>query len=139
MSGFINGPIPPYNNPPIQPQFYQPKQYFIASIGLGVITYVTTSFPNDFVIGQLVRLVIPPTFGARQLNQASGYVTAIISPTELQLNIDSSQSDPLISSSATTLPQIIPVGDINSGQTNANGISSTLTFIPGSFKNISPA
>lgn len=139
MTSPINGPIPPYNNPPIEPQFYQPSQFFIESITLGPTTIVTTTVNNNYVIGQLVRLLIPSGFGAVQFNGQQAYVISLPAANQVELNIFSVYYDALVSSTGTTLPQILAIGDINSGQTNANGIMQSLTFIPGSFINISPA
>jgi hypothetical protein len=134
----ISFPIPVYSNLPIAP-YYQPRSYFIAAISLGTTTTVTTTEDNDFVIGQLVRLLIPPTFGCRQLNGVEGYVLSQPTATQLILSIDSSQNvDAFTASSATTQPQILPVGDINTGAINSQGRTNTGTFVPGSFINISP-
>ena len=135
----ISYPIPPYSNVPIESQNYNPSRFFISAISLGTSTTVTTTEDVNYVIGQLVRLIIPPTFGCRQLNESSGYVTSIPAPNQVIVSINSSQNvDAFVSSSATTQPQIIPVGDVNTGATNASGRSNTGTFIPGSFINVSP-
>lgn len=138
MSSPIVGPIPPFSNPPIEPQFYSPRSFVITNIALGIVTTVTTAVDQNYVIGQLTRLLIPPTFGCRQLNNVEGYVIDIPSSTQVTLNINSVINvDPFVSSSATTKPQIVAVGDINTGVTNL-GRSNNGTFIPGSFINISP-
>jgi hypothetical protein len=62
----IFGPIAPQNNPPINPQFYQPSIFDIASITNGETTLVTTTVAQNYVIGQLVRLLIPQIYGARR-------------------------------------------------------------------------
>lgn len=134
---WLPGPTPPFNNPPIEPQFYKPSQFFISSITLGLTTLVTTTANNNYVIGQQVRLLIPPTFGCRQLNEMTGLVIAIPNPNQVTLNIISTGGDLFKTSTATTKPQIIAIGDVNSGQINANGVNSILN-IPGSFINISP-
>lgn len=134
----ISFPIPAYSNVPIQPQYYQPRFWFISTIAQGQTTTVTTTANQDFVVGQLVRFIIPPTFGIRQLNERQGYVIQILSLTQVLVDIDSSFMDPFVSSSATTQPQILPVGDIGNGQVNSNGRANNGTFIPGSFINISP-
>lgn len=93
----------------------------------------------NYVIGQLIRLVIPIPFGCRQLNEAEGYVISMPASNQVTINIDSSRNvDPFKSSTAATQPQIMAIGDINNGQVNANGRSPTSTLIPGSFENISP-
>ncbi len=135
----ISYPIPPYQNFPIQAQFYQPSRFVISNVTLGVTTVVDTTVDHNYVIGQEVRLIIPPTFGCRQLNETKGYVLTIPSSTQVNVDIDSSQNvDPYVASSASTPAQILGIGDINSGQINNNGINSNLTYVPGSFINISP-
>lgn len=134
----ISYPIPAYSNVPIQPQFYQPRFWFISTITRGLQTTVTTTADQDFVIGQLIRFIIPPQFGIRQLNGRQGYVIDILSATQVVVDIDSRFMDAFTSSSAPTQPQILPIGDIGNGQINAMGRTNTGTYIPGSFINISP-
>lgn len=135
----ISFPIPAYSNLPINAQYYEPNQFFISAVSLGTTTTVTTTVNLNFVVGQLVRLIIPPTFGCRQLNGVTGYVLSIPNPNQVVLSINSSQNvDAFTSSAATTQPQILPVGDVNTGTTNNSGRNNTGTFVPGAFINISP-
>jgi len=140
MSGsVISYPIPLYANLPIDSDFYQPTRFVISAITLGKTTTVTTSVDHNFVVGQLVRLIIPPTFGCRQLNESQSYVLSIPASNQVELDINSiSNVDPYIASSATTVAQILAIGDINSGQIQVNGNISNITYINGSFINISP-
>ncbi len=139
LTGVISYPISAYQNLPIEPQFYQPSQFFISAIALGPTTTVTTTVNNNFVIGQNVRLLIPASFGCYQLNGQQGLVISIPAPNQVRIAINSSQNvDPYKSSSATTQAQIVAIGDINTGQINSNGRISQITYIPGSFINISP-
>lgn len=133
-------PIPAYQNFPIEPQFYQPSQFFISNIVLGWTTIVTTTTNHNYVIGQECRLIIPTVFGCYQLNQQLGYVLSIPSSTEVELSINSTKSDSFIASSITfpSLAQIVAVGDINMGATNSQGRINNITYIPGSFIDISP-
>lgn len=134
----LSPPIPIFQNPPINPQYFKPSQFFISGITFGITTTITTTANNNYYVGQLVRLLIPPTFGCRQLNGSSGYVLSIPAPNQVTLSIDSSQNvDAFVSSSATTQPQIMAIGDINQGADNT-GRSGNQTFINGSFINISP-
>lgn len=143
MSAIV-GPIPPYSNPPIEPQFFQPSVFYISAISLGQTTTITTSINHNYVLGQLTRLLIPSKYGAQALNEQQGYVIAIPALNQVTLDINSINSDPFISSptflpfQSKTPPQIVAVGDRNSGTINANGRNPTGTFIPGSFINISP-
>jgi hypothetical protein len=135
----ISYPIPPYQNVPINAQYFQPSQFFISAITLGQTTTVTTTVDNNYTIGQLVRFIIPQSFGIRQLNEQEGYVLSIPNPNQVVVAIDSSFYDPFVSSSATTQPQILAAGDINSGFQNSQGRFNNGTYVPGAFINISPA
>lgn len=134
----ISYPIPVYSNVPINPQFYQPRFWFINNITRGRLTLVDTTMSQDFVVGQLVRFIIPQPFGIRQLNNQQGYVIGINTPTQIIVNIDSSLMDAFTTSSSPTQPQILPIGDIGNGQINNRGRIDNVTYIPGSFINISP-
>jgi hypothetical protein len=134
----ISYPIPAYSNVPIESQFYKPSQFFISDITFGYTTIVTTIEDHNYVIGQEIRLVIPPSFGCRQLNQKTGFVISIPADNEVEININSYGGQPFNTSTASTQPQILAIGDVNSGITNSNGLSSMGTLIPGSFQDISP-
>lgn len=132
------GPVSPYNNVPIEPQNFEPSRFVIAGVTLGQTTTVTTSVSHNYVVGQQVRLIIPYSFGCRQLNEQVGFVLSVPSSTTVVLDIDSSQNvDPYKSSTATTVAQILAIGDINQGALNASGSSNQGTYVPGSFINIS--
>ena len=135
----ISPPIPAYQNLPIEPQNYQPRFFFIEDITQGPTTIVTTTTDHDYVIGQLIRLIIPPTNGIRLLNGQLGYVISIPADDQVEVTIYSVGLDPFITSNNRNQPQILPVGDVNTGQTNANGPFFTTPYIPGSFIDISPA
>lgn len=132
------GPIALYNNLPIEPQFYQPSRFVISAIALGTSTTITTTVNHNYVLGQEVRLLIPSSFGSYQLNEQTGFITSIPAPNQFVLNINTIVNvDAFISSSATTQAQCVAVGDVNTGQTNT-GRTGNLTYVPGSFINISP-
>jgi len=134
----IVGPIAPYSNLPIEPQFYMPSKFVITDITLGDPTIVTTEENHNYVIGQLVRLLIPSSFGTYQLNEQTAYVIAIPANDQVTLDISSVDMNSFVSSTATTKPQIVAVGDANSGAINSNGRTNNTTYILGSFINISP-
>lgn len=134
----ITGPIAPYNNVPIHAEYYKPSRFVISAITLGPTTIVTTTLNNNYVIGQEIRLLIPPTFGSRQLNGRTAYVISIPTPNQVELDIFSLGVDAFVASTATTQAQIIAIGDINSGHINKHGRTSQKTFVPGSFRDISP-
>ncbi len=140
LPGVISYPIPAYQNLPIDADFYKPSRYEIEDVTLGRTTVIETTVNHDYVIGQQVRLIIPPSYGCIQLSEKKGYVIEIPSSVEVTLDIDSSRNvDPYIASSdPIVVAQILAIGDINSGAINITGRLNTGTFIPGSFQDISP-
>ena len=136
----IYGPIPPESNPPIEPQYYAPNGFNISAISTGYATTVTTTVDNNFAIGQLVRLLIPQPYGLSALNEQTGYVIGLPNPNQCILNISSLNLGTFTANPSLpfTQPQIIPIGDVNTGQINAQGRVNNGTFVPGSFINISP-
>ena len=132
----ITYPIPLYANVNIVSTSYKPSQYFISAITLGYQTIVTTTVDHNYVVGQLVRLLIPNGFGSRQLNEVPGYVISIPATNQVTLDIVSSNADPFINANLNTKAQIIAVGDVNAGNLNSNGTTLSLS-VPGSFINIS--
>jgi hypothetical protein len=99
----ISFPIPAYSNVPIRADFYQPRRFEISAITTGVVTLVETAVDHDYVIGQLVRLIIPAPYGSRQLNEQQGYVILIPNPNEVVIDISSINSDPFIPTPYTAI------------------------------------
>jgi hypothetical protein len=145
----ISGPVAPYSNLPIKPQWFQPSQFDITAITFGVTTVVTmangtNNVTPNYVIGQLVRLVIPAKYGSTQLNGQSGFVISAPSASQVEIAIYSLGTDPFIAS-PTFLPyqsqtpaQILAMGNIAGGQINSSGRINLGTTIPGAFQNVSP-
>lgn len=136
----VSYPIPAYSNVPINAQFYVPNFFDISALALGVNTTVTTSIDHNYVVGQLIRLLIPGTFGSWQLNEKTGYVLSIPAADQVVVSIDSTYASAFINGPTTgpSVAQILAIGDVNTGVTNT-GRSNNGTFIPGSFINVSPA
>lgn len=144
----ISGPVALYNNLPIAPQNYNPSAFPLTDLSYGVTTLVTMgNGTNDvapnYVIGQLVRLNIPRPYGATQINQKIGYVISIPQSDQVEVTINSLDTDAFIPNPTfvgqvtQTVAQIVAIGDINSGPTNTGRTNNT-TFISGSFINVSP-
>lgn len=139
MSFPFKGPIAPFTNPNIEPLFFQPSQFFISNINLGTTTTVTTTLNLTCVVGQEVRFVIPPQFGCRQLNGQTGVILSLSAVNQAVVSVDSSQNvDAFVSSSAATQPQLLTIGDVNTGTINSTGITGLGTSVPGAFINTSP-
>lgn len=211
----VSNPVPLYSNPPIEPQFYQPSRFVIQDITLGAVTTITATADMNYVVGQEVRLLIPPLFGAQQLNNTRGIVLSIPAANQVTIGINSTNSNSFIpnalettitgatksnpcvltavnsftagnqilitgvsgmtqlnghyylilsrtattitinvnstsftpyasggvatlATTNTTLPQILAIGDVNTGVINSTGRVLNGTYIPGSFINISP-
>lgn len=135
------GPIAPESNPPINPQYFQPRVFNITALSLGATTTVTTNINHDYVEGQLIRLLISQPFGSFQLNERQGYVISMPASNQVVVSINSVNANPFVYNPTSSLsqPQIVAVGDVNAGAINASGAAHTSTFIPGSFQDISPA
>ncbi len=135
----ISFPTPQYQNAPINAQFYSPSRFVISAIVLGKTTTITTTTDMNYVVGQQVRLIIPPAYGSIQLNEAQGYVLSLPAINQVELSINSLvYVDPFISANfPQILPQILAIGDVLSGATNTNSLNLATT-IPGAFENISP-
>ncbi len=137
----ISYPIPIYQNLPIHAEYYRPSVVVIANIQLGITTVVIAASAPLFVIGQEVRLIIPSNFGCEQINGKTGFIVEFLTTTRMRISIDSSRNvTPYNTSAVATIqnPQIVAIGDVNTGARNANGLSNQITFINGSFRNISP-
>ena len=89
LSGVISYPTSPYQNVPIHAEFYLPSRFVISNVTLGSTTLVTTGVNHNYVIGQVVRLIIPPSFGCRQLNERQGIVLSVPNPNQVVLAINS--------------------------------------------------
>lgn len=134
----IQGPVALYNNVAVNPQYFKPRSFEISAIALGVTTTVTTAVDMDYVIGQEVRLVIPPGDGCRSLNQTTSFVIAIPNTNQVTLNINSLGNDSFNDANTMQSAQIVALGDINTGAVNNEGRRNNVTYVPGSFRNISP-
>jgi hypothetical protein len=134
------GPVPPENNPPINPQYFAPSVFFITALTLGSNTLITTNINHNYVIGQLIRTLIPDPYGTYQINEQTGYVVSIPSANQVLVTINSVNADTFISNPTLSLqkPQIVAVGDIANGTTNGTGRSNNGLYVPGAFINISP-
>lgn len=122
----------------LYPALYAPGIAVISDITLGATTIVETTTPHNFVVGQEVAFripsvpgVIPPIWGTTELNSLPnvlipgspmyGYVVAVTDSTTVVVNIDSTAYTaynvnlPFLSFVGRTPPQIVAVGDVNTG------------------------
>jgi hypothetical protein len=115
-----------------------PRRFVISDITLGRQTIVDTTTDQDYVIGQQIKLLIPPGYGCTQLSGKTGFVIAILSSTSVLTDIDSSiDVNDFIAASETNDPVILAIGDTNTGVQNSSGRFNLGTYVPGAFINIS--
>lgn len=149
-SGFASAATAGFIKKQLHPDLYLPGARYITNIvadGTGLQAVVTTSVNHHMVVGQEVSFVIPPQWGMTQLDQFALtaidpqikiYATAVTANT-ITVNINISAFTPFAyPTSATaalgmTFPQIIPIGDQNSGGSAPGGVLTSLT-IPGAFQ-----
>ena len=115
----------------LYPFLYAPGVSFISALTLGSTTTVVTTAPHNMVAGQIVAFRIPPVWGTTQLNSLPdvaipgqpiyGYVTSVTNSTTLVVSINSSaytafaNNPTVLQLPGLTPPQMIAVGDINTG------------------------
>lgn len=139
LPGVISYPTPPYQNLPIEPQYFQPSRFVISAITLGQTTIVQTTEDMNYVIGQEVRLLIPASYGSYQLNNVPGFVLSIPTTNQVELSINSLRGvDQFVIGSGISQAQIIAIGDINQGVISNTGPIIPNPGVPGAFENISP-
>jgi hypothetical protein len=115
----------------LYPALYAPSVAVISAIGLGTTTTIQTTAPSNVVVGQEVGFRIPSVWGTTQLNELPnvlipgspiyGYVISVTDSTNFTVNINSSaytaynSNIPFLSFPGLKFPQVIPVGDVNTG------------------------
>lgn len=121
----------------LYPFLYEPGVAFISAITTGTTTTVSTTSNHNFVAGQEIAFRIPSVFGTTQLNSLPnsiipgspiyGYVTSVSSNVQFVCNIDSSSytafnsNQPVASVYGQQFPQVVAVGDVNSGGARYSG------------------
>ena len=120
------------------PSLYLPGDNYISSITLsGTNVVVNTTSNHNFVVGQEIAFRIPIAFGSFQLNSLPNstipgspiyyYVSVVNSNTQftctaLSAGVTAFNSNPTVASvRGLTWPQVLAVGDVNSGGTPYSG------------------
>lgn len=115
----------------LYPFLYLPGVNFIEAISTGTTTTVTTTAPHNFVVGQQVAFRITPPWGTTQLNALPNnsipgspnyyYVTSVTSNTQFVCNANTTgatafnTNQTIASVPGLEFPQVVAVGDVNSG------------------------
>ena len=115
----------------LYPNLFTPNVGFISALTLAATTTVVTTAPTNIQVGQEVAFRIPTIWGTTQLNSLPntlvpgspiyGYVQSVTNSTTFVVSINSSaytafNSNQLFASyPGEQFPQVVPVGDINTG------------------------
>ena len=116
----------------LYPFLYVPGDTIIASIdSVGTQTGVATTAAHNLVVGQEIAFRVPANWGMLQINSLPNniipgspiyaYVTQVVSTNSFFCNINSSSFTPFIDNQPVSsvpglnFPQVVAVGDINSG------------------------
>jgi hypothetical protein len=104
---------------------FLPAMRIITNITNSYPALVTTSFANDYITGEIVRIVMPfqdgyYPWGMDQINNQKGTIS-VISDTQFYIDIDTTYYEPFITPTpdvtdrfTTQLPQVVPIGEVNS-------------------------
>lgn len=115
----------------LYPELYEPHVGYINAVTTGTTTTIVTTTPHNFEIGQEIAFRIPTLWGPTQLNSLPdalipgspiyGYVQSITDNFTFVCNINSTgytaftTYQTVASVSGLTPPQVVAVGDINTG------------------------
>lgn len=115
----------------LYPFLYVPEDNVVAAVTTGSTTTVQTTMYHNLVVGQQVAFRIPSVYGTTQLNSLPnvivpgspvyGYVTSITDNWTFVCSINSTgytafnTNQPFASYPGLQFPQVVPVGDVNSG------------------------
>lgn len=115
----------------LYPNLYSPNLGFISAITLGATTTIVTTAPTNIQVGQEIAFRIPAVWATTQLNSLPnltipgspvyGYVSSVTNSTTFVVQINSAAytafntNQPFASFPGENFPQVLAVGDINSG------------------------
>ena len=115
----------------LYPYLYVPGINFVSAITTGTTTTVTTTTAHNFVVGQQIAFRIPAVWGTTELNSLPntlipgspvyGYVTSVTNVLTFVCSINSTgytaftTAVPVASVDGTSFPQVLAVGDVNTG------------------------
>jgi hypothetical protein len=115
----------------LYPFLYAPGATVISAITTGTTTTIDTASAHNLVVGQEVAFRIPSAWGMTQLNSLPntsipgspiyGYVTSVTDYNTFVVNFNSTSytafnsNQTVASVPGLSFPQVVPVGDVNSG------------------------
>lgn len=102
---------------------YQPAMRIVTGITNAVTPTVTTSFDHDYLVGLIVRMLVPREFGMVQLNSLVGEIVGVPTDDTFVIDINTLAFDTFINaiSDPNDIPwylndyaSVVPVGEDNS-------------------------
>ena len=115
----------------LYPYLYAPGVSYVEAITTGSTTTIVTTAPHNCVVGQEVAFRIPSAWGTTQLNSLPnvqipgspiyGYVVSVTDSRTVVVSINSTgystynSNQPVASVSGQQFPQMVAVGDVNTG------------------------
>lgn len=96
---------------------YMPAVRDILAITNANPAQVTTTFANSYVVGTIIRFVIPNNYGMTLLNGLQCTIIQLVSDTEFLVNVDTTDIDPFVIPTLQpgnnyTSAQIVPIGEV---------------------------
>ena len=91
---------------------FYPDHQIITNITNEQNATVTTLSNHGYIVGQIIRIVVPIDFGMTQINGLTGTIISIPALNQISVDINSSSFDQFsIPVVITNVPQTIPVGE----------------------------
>ncbi len=103
---------------PFDPIFY-PRRRYITSVTKAASAVIKMSVTHGYKVGQVVRFIVPASFGMTELNGLTGTITAINTTTTtgntITVNIDSTAFTTFAFPTSASVPisfaEVVPVGE----------------------------
>jgi len=98
---------------------FLPAMRVITAITNSTTALVTTSFANQYISGEIVRIVMPFSkgyypWGMKQIDNLTGTIE-VINDTQFYIDIDTTYFEPFVTPSIYyQVPCVVPIGQINS-------------------------
>jgi hypothetical protein len=86
---------------------FVPTRYLVSSITQASPAVVTTSTPNIYTTGQVIRFNIPPAYGMQELNNKLAIITVINNTT---FSLQQSQVPPAVDLNSTNFQAFVNAG-----------------------------
>ena len=90
--------------------YFVPNRQQVSAITNANPAVVTTTQNHGYLTGLQVRFFFPANFGMTQVN-GNIYEITVLSPTTFSIDVDSTNFDTFGGSTASQVPEVLPVGE----------------------------